>query len=145
MYVPFARVRYKENKSFETNNANLISIITRMMTMTDRWRDAMRRGDFDGAWNISDALLEPTRAQDHTTLPRHFQSIWDGRSVAGKRVLVRCYHGLGDTIQFIRYAALLKQLAAEVIVWVQPSLIPLLQTVKGIDRFTSVARRCARC
>jgi len=52
----------------------------------------------------------------------------------GKRVLVRCYHGLGDTIQFIRYAPLLKEIAAEVIVWTQPSLIPLLQTVRGIDR-----------
>jgi hypothetical protein len=49
-------------------------------------------------------------------------------------VLARCYHGLGDTIHFIRYARLLKEVAAEVIVWTQPSLIPLLQTVRGIDR-----------
>lgn len=49
-------------------------------------------------------------------------------------MLVRCYHGLGDTIQFIRYAALLRRVAAEVIVWVQPSLIPLLRSVEGIDR-----------
>jgi hypothetical protein len=47
---------------------------------------------------------------------------------------VRCYHGLGDTIQFIRYARLLKAIAAEVIVWVQPSLIPLLRSVRGIDQ-----------
>ena len=72
--------------------------------------------------------------QDHRAVPRHLQKIWDGRSVVGKRVLVRCYHGLGDTIQFIRYAALLKPVAAEVIVWVQPSLIPLLRSAAGIDR-----------
>jgi hypothetical protein len=94
----------------------------------------MRRGDFAGAWNISDALLQTRSTLDHEKLERHFQTIWDGGSVAGKRVLVRCYHGLGDTIHYIRYAALLKELAAEVIVWVQPSLIPLLRTVKGIDR-----------
>ena len=101
---------------------------------SDPWIDAMRRGDFAAAWRISDALLPIIRAQDHRTVPRHEQGVWDGRSVVGKRVLVRCYHGLGDTIQFIRYAALLKRVAAQVIVWVQPSLIPLLRGVEGIDQ-----------
>lgn len=99
-----------------------------------RWIEVMRRGDFAAAWKISDALLQRRSLQDHQRLPRHFQSIWDGRPVRGKRVLVRCYHGLGDTIHFIRYAALLKREAAEVIVWAQASLIPLLRTVDGIDR-----------
>ena len=98
------------------------------------WMDAMRRGDFAAAWEISDAILRTRGVQDQEHLPRWFQSIWDGSSVAGKRVLVRCYHGLGDTIQFIRYAPLLKQVAAEVIVWTQPSLIPLLRTARGIDQ-----------
>ena len=100
----------------------------------DPWFEAMLRGDFAMAWRISDSLLHTTRQQDHTRVPRHEQNIWDGRPVAGKRVLVRCYHGLGDTIQFIRYASLLKRVAAEVIVWMQPSLIPLLRSVRGIDR-----------
>jgi hypothetical protein len=100
----------------------------------DPWTEAMRRGDFREAWRISDALLPRLREQDHRTTPRHLQNIWDGSSVVGKRVLLRCYHGLGDTIQFIRYASLLKRVAAEVIVWVQPSLIPLLRGAKGIDR-----------
>jgi hypothetical protein len=99
----------------------------------DPWMAAMQCGDFAAAWRISDALLPARHKEDHTTLPRHFQNIWDGRSVAGQRVLVRCYHGLGDTIQFIRYAALLKRVAARVIVWAQPTLIPLLKSVAGID------------
>jgi hypothetical protein len=98
------------------------------------WVQAMRRGDFAAAWNISDAQLRARGTQDQQKLPRHFQNIWDGSSVLGQRVLVRCYHGLGDTIQFIRYAQLLKEVAAAVIVWVQPSLIPLLRTVKGVDQ-----------
>ena len=100
--------------------------------LNSSWLDAMRRGDFATAWRISDALLLKKRDQTH--LPRCFQSVWDGTPVTGKRVLARCYHGLGDTIQFIRYAPLLKEVAAEVIVWVQPSLIPLLRSVRGIDR-----------
>src|SRR5918993_3284089 len=105
-----------------------------MNARMDRWTAAMLRGDFNAAWDVSDALVHTTRLQDHKTVPRHLQNIWDGTPVAGKRVFVRCYHGLGDTIQFIRYAALLKGVAAEVIVWAQPSLIPLLQTIKGVDR-----------
>ena len=97
----------------------------------DPWMEAMLRGDFPVAWKISDGLI--TRRQNRR-MPRHEQSIWNGTPVAGKRVLVRCYHGLGDTIQFIRYAALLKRVAAEVIVCVQPSLIPLLRSVAGIDQ-----------
>ncbi|HKG59717.1 MAG TPA: hypothetical protein VKB05_08065 [Pyrinomonadaceae bacterium] len=100
--------------------------------LNSSWIDAMRCGDFVTAWKISDALLATKK--DQKDLPRWFQSVWDGRSVVGKRVLVRCYHGLGDTIQFIRYARLLKAIAAEVIVWVQPSLMPLLRSVRGIDR-----------
>ncbi len=42
------------------------------------------------------------------TWPRHVQPVWDGSGVAGRRVLVRCYHGLGDTVQFIRFAAPLR-------------------------------------
>src|SRR5690242_1662777 len=104
------------------------------MNHADKWIETMRNGDFAAAWQISDRLLLTPRTEDHFQLPRWQQSIWDGSDVTGKRVLVRCYHGLGDTIHFIRYAALLKKLAAEVIVWVQPSLIPLLRGVDGIDR-----------
>jgi hypothetical protein len=105
-----------------------------MSDVNTSWMDAMRRGDFAAAWEISDALLRTKSVQDQEHLPRWFQSIWDGSSLVGKRVLVRCYHGLGDTIQFIRYAPLLKQVAAEVIVWTQPSLIPLLRNARGIDQ-----------
>src|ERR1043165_7466618 len=104
------------------------------MNEGDKWIEVMRRGDFAAAWEISDRLLRERRAEAQPQLPRWQQSIWDGSELRGNRVLVRCYHGLGDTIQFIRYAALLKQIAAEVIVWVQPSLLPLLRSVKGIDR-----------
>lgn len=88
----------------------------------------MRRGDFAAAWAISDAALRRPR---DATIPRHFQKVWNGESLAGKRVLVRCYHGLGDTVQFCRYLPMLRAIAAEVIVWVQPALIPLL---RGVDR-----------
>lgn len=59
--------------------------------------------------------------------------MWDGRSLEGRRVLVRCYHGLGDTLQFIRYMPLLKARARQVIVWAQPPLLPLVSHAEGVD------------
>jgi len=100
----------------------------------DLWMYHMRRGAFAEAWEKSDADLKSRAGQPCWHLPRHFQYIWDGTPLQGKRVLVRCYHGLGDTIQFIRYMPLVKAIAAEVIVWAQAPLLPLLQTVSGIDR-----------
>jgi hypothetical protein len=94
----------------------------------------MRRGDFTSAWELSDIVLRARHGARCDHLPRHFRWVWSGRSLAGQRVLIRCYHGLGDTIHFIRYAPLVKSIAAEVAVLAQPELIPLLATVPGIDR-----------
>jgi hypothetical protein len=99
------------------------------------WTEAIRAGDFERAWQISDSSLCACRepAESKHRGERHHQRIWRGESLAGKRVLVRCYHGLGDTIQFIRFAKPLREIASEVIVWCQPELIPLLRNVAGVD------------
>ncbi|PSR54231.1 ADP-heptose--LPS heptosyltransferase [Adhaeribacter arboris] len=102
--------------------------------LTDLWMYHMRHGAFEEAWKKSDKDLKARVGQPCWHWPRHFQYIWDGTPLAGKRVLVRCYHGLGDTIQFIRYVPLLKEMAKEVMVWAQAPLIPLLETVPGINQ-----------
>jgi hypothetical protein len=101
-----------------------------------QWLDAMRRGDFSSAWHISDGVLEARRrAGPCFHLPRHQQWVWDGRPLDGQRVLVRCYHGLGDTLQFARFLPAVAHAARQVIVWAQPALIPLLRTLPGRYRF----------
>lgn len=96
----------------------------------------MNRGDFGSAWAISDSVLQERlrRGEICSHLPRHEQFVWNGEPLAGRRVFVRCYHGLGDTLQFVRLLAHPRLQAAEVTLWVQPALINLLQTVRGIDR-----------
>jgi hypothetical protein len=98
------------------------------------WVNHMRAGAFEEAWKCSDKIVASGLGRDYHNIPRHFQSIWDGTPPDGKRVLVRCYHGLGDTIMFVRYAGMLKKIAGEIILWAQPSLIEVLTTVDGIDR-----------
>lgn len=95
----------------------------------------MLRGDFAQAWAVSDQILADKIARGFDySLPRHLQTIWDGRPLIGKHVLVRCYHGLGDTIQFIRFMKPLRRIAREVSVWVQPVLMPLVAGAEGVDR-----------
>jgi hypothetical protein len=101
----------------------------------DPWMEAMRRGDFDAAWCVSDALRRAGRiVPQRPDQPRHLQCVWDGTPVDGRRVLVRCYHGLGDTLQFVRLLPLLRERAREVVLWTQPALVELLATVDGVDR-----------
>jgi hypothetical protein len=111
-----------------------------LIDLTAQWMEHMRRGEFDRAWRNSDILLRQHLAAppDGHDVSRPQQVVWNGASLHGKRVLVRCYHGLGDTIQFIRYVPLLKTIAAHVTVWAQPSLITLLSTACGIDRIISL-------
>jgi hypothetical protein len=100
------------------------------------WIEAMRAGDFERAWATNDrdlALLCRIGPEKHTG-PRHLQRIWRGEQLRDKRVLVRCYHGLGDTIQFVRFMPALRAIASEVTLWCQPELLPLLEQVEGVDR-----------
>ena len=92
------------------------------------WRDAMVRGDFAAAWAVNDAVLweRDPATRDDPALPYHLRWVWDGMVPDGRDVLVRCYHGLGDTLQFSRYLPLLGARAAGVTVEVQPELMSLL-------------------
>jgi hypothetical protein len=100
------------------------------------WVAAMRRGDHASAWVINDAVLaaRDPAARDDPRLPYHLRWVWDGRPFRNRHVLIRCYHGLGDTLQFARYLPRLRPLVASLTVEVQPELLPLLATIPGPDR-----------
>lgn len=56
--------------------------------------------------------------------------LWTGaQDVAGQRILLHWEQGFGDTIQFIRYASLVKAKGADVALMVQPELAPLIHRV----------------
>ncbi|MCE9529024.1 MAG: FkbM family methyltransferase [Planctomycetales bacterium] len=59
---------------------------------------------------------------------------WNGSSLNGRTILLLAEQGLGDTIQFIRYAKLLKQkYDCRVVAAVQKPLLTLLKNVAGVD------------
>ena len=71
------------------------------------------------------------------TQPRS-QPLWHGQvPLSGKRILLYAEQGFGDTIQFCRYAQLVAELGAHVILEVQPALKSLL--VQSAD-FAGIAQ-----
>ena len=66
---------------------------------------------------------------------RHFgQTLWLGQTpLAGKTILLHAEQGLGDTIQFCRYCALVQALGARVVLEVQAPLMGLLAQLPGVD------------
>jgi hypothetical protein len=100
------------------------------------WLAAMRRGAWEQAWRQTDRIELPRRwAQAHKAFVRGPQHLrWDGTAFAGRSVLIRCEHGLGDTLQFIRFVPLISRIAREVHLLVQPQLLALLQGAPGLGQ-----------
>jgi hypothetical protein len=107
-------------------------------TMAD-WVAAMRAERFDEAWSIAEhsmAARDPA-TRDNPTLPYHLRWVWDGRAFDGRDVLVRCYHGLGDTIQFARYLPHLAARCASLTVEAPGRLVELLSPLTPHARFVA--------
>jgi tetratricopeptide (TPR) repeat protein len=88
-------------------------------------------GDFERGWHDYESRWK----LEHTTAPvsRNFsQPLWRGEQpIAGKTLLLHSEQGLGDTLQFCRYAKLVAELGAHVVCEVQPQLVQLLATLAG--------------
>jgi hypothetical protein len=96
------------------------------------WLAAMRRGDFEAAWRATDRIELRRRTLQQLPGFQHRPEYlrWDGTPLAGRTVLVRCEHGLGDTLQFMRFVPHLQ--ARQVHFLVQPHLVKLLRDAPGL-------------
>jgi hypothetical protein len=63
---------------------------------------------------------------------------WDGSPLRGRKMLLHAEQGLGDTIQFGRYAALLKeQGAGKILLACAPELQALMRGCRGVDEIVT--------
>jgi len=71
----------------------------------------------------------------HRQLPRPCKfPFWQGSSLYGKRLMLDDDEGIGDAIQYIRYAAFAKAQGAEIIVGCREQTESLLQSAPGVDK-----------
>lgn len=87
-------------------------------------------GDFERGWKEYEWRWNCPGSR----MPNYSAPMWQGEPLDGKTILLHHEQGLGDTIQFVRYAAVLKQRGAgRVVVKTQKPLMQLLATGEGID------------
>jgi tetratricopeptide (TPR) repeat protein len=89
----------------------------------------LQHGNMSEGWPLYDGRFVLKRYAD----PRFTGPFWDGSPLDGKRLLLRAEQGFGDTIQFIRYAPLVKAQGGRVILACPPELRRLLRGQCGID------------
>ncbi|MBB3265032.1 tetratricopeptide (TPR) repeat protein [Azospirillum sp. OGB3] len=87
----------------------------------------LQQGDFRHGW----ALYEARWAMWGSSFPRHAPA-WDGGPLTGRSILLTAEQGHGDTLQFVRYATLLAERGARVVLHVQPLLKRLLANTPGV-------------
>jgi tetratricopeptide (TPR) repeat protein/GR25 family glycosyltransferase involved in LPS biosynthesis len=78
-----------------------------------------------------------------TSTVRNFsQPLWLGlEDLKGKTILLHCEQGAGDSIQCIRYAKWVGDLAAKVIVEAPKSLVRLFMSVEGVDEIVEAGKQ----
>ena len=89
-----------------------------------RWTAHMLAGDFAAAWRESDAIRLGDLHDPHR--------FWNGEDLDGRRVILRCLHGYGDAVQFLRYAPMVSRRAASMVVEVPPAMVEVASCFDGI-------------
>jgi tetratricopeptide (TPR) repeat protein len=102
-----------------------------------QWNHALcllAMGDFERGWEGFEWRRRSAAISD---TQRRFEGLqWTGaQPLAGKTILLHAEQGLGDTIQFCRYAMPLAALGAKVLLEVQRPLVRVLQGLQGVSRF----------
>jgi len=87
----------------------------------------LRLGDWERGWAGYEARWQFREVHRR---PRFFKQLrWRGEELHGERVLLHAEQGLGDTIQFCRYAALVAVRGGVPILQVQPAAARLMQSL----------------
>ncbi|MEO8627657.1 MAG: tetratricopeptide repeat-containing glycosyltransferase family protein [Betaproteobacteria bacterium] len=70
---------------------------------------------------------------------------WDGAAMSGRTVLLRAEQGFGDTIQFVRFAQVLRQAGAKVVIECPAVLERLLSTTRGVSQVVVRGKPLPKC
>jgi Flp pilus assembly protein TadD len=88
-------------------------------------------GDFDAGWREYEWRWRTAGPGD--VLRRFTLPAWDGSPLAGRTVLLWADQGLGDAIQFVRFAPLVKARGGRVVVECPAGLVALFRTASAVD------------
>ncbi len=90
----------------------------------------LQMGDFARGWAEHEWRLKCPK----TAPPPIPRPAWDGSPLDGRAILLYAEHGLGDALQFVRYAPLVQERGGRVIVACRRPLVRLLATCRGVEQ-----------
>jgi len=112
------------NPDFPEANLNLAMYNLLIGNFSDGWKGFEWRHKVNNRNQSNQKLTKPC---------------WLGNfSINKKTVLLHSEQGLGDTIQFCRYASFVAELGANVILQVQEPLVCLLQSLQGVTKVIAI-------
>ena len=93
------------------------------------------QGDFARGWVEFEWRWETPHGRALRERKGFSPPLWLGaEAIAGKTILLHCERGLGDTLQFCRFAGLVRDLGATVLLQVQEPLVGMLSQVEGVSQ-----------
>ena len=113
---------YRQAIALDPRHAEAHYNLAWTLLLTGRWAEGW--DEYEWRWRM------PT----FSSRQRDFvEPLWDGSTIIDGALLLHAEQGLGDAIQFVRYALEAKKLCASVIVECAPSLARLFQNAKIAD------------
>jgi len=95
----------------------------------------LMRGDWSHAWNEYEWRWKIKDTPP--PLPGIARSFWSGEPLDGARILLVDEQGIGDALQFVRYAPLVADRGGRVLLRVRPALRRILGTVRGVESLST--------
>jgi tetratricopeptide (TPR) repeat protein len=93
----------------------------------------LQRGDFERGWAEYEWRWRRSKA-----MPRRLPGpTWDSAPLGGRTLLIYMEQGLGDMIQFLRFAPLVQRQGGRVVVECPGPLLPLFATCRAIDHLVA--------
>jgi Tfp pilus assembly protein PilF len=89
-------------------------------------------GEYEAGWKKHEWRWH---SRNYPAMPGFAQPLWLGKeSLEGKTIFLHAEQGFGDTIQFCRYARLVAERGARVLLGVAPPLRSLLRNLDGVSQ-----------
>lgn len=105
----------------------------------DRAVTLLAKGDYPEGFRALEARFEGDSGETLVSgLP-----IWNGAHLRGRTLLVRAEQGPAEVLQFCRFVPLLQAAGGRLVLECQPALLPLLQSLEGVDEVAAFDQRQA--
>ena len=114
---------YRQAIALDPHHAEAHYNLAWTLLLTGRWAEGWE--EYEWRWRMP---TFSSRRRDFA------EPLWDGSPIIDGALLLHAEQGLGDAIQFVRYALEAKKLCSSVIIECAPSLVALFQNAKIADR-----------